>query len=115
MIILRLPLPPLANRYWRNYRGRMVVSAEAKAYREEVGWFFRQEGWVPLRGAVGVNIRIYRARRSGDIDGFLKILLDAMQGHAFEDDSQIVELHAFRFDNKDNPHVDVIVWQVNSD
>ncbi len=33
---LVLPYPPSVNHYWRSYRGRVVLSAEGRAYREDV-------------------------------------------------------------------------------
>jgi len=34
--MLTLPYPPSINHYWRNFRGRMVISREGRAYREDV-------------------------------------------------------------------------------
>ena len=33
-VILTLPVPPSSNRWWRNYRGRMVKSSAARDYQE---------------------------------------------------------------------------------
>lgn len=114
---ITLPFPPSANRYWRMFRNRMTVSAEARAYQLEV-FFQVVEGHdgipQPIDGPVAVTLRVYRPRRSGDLDNRLKVVLDAMQGLLYHDDSQIVELHAHRFDDPDCPRVEVDVIQYSS-
>ena len=92
-----LPLPPSANRYWRAFRGRTVVSADAKAYKHDV--------WL-------VGQHAYRARKAGDLDNMQKVLLDSLTGIAYNDDAQIVELHSWRHDDKGNPRVEVEIRQV---
>lgn len=111
---ITLPYPPSANRYWRNYRGRMVTSAEARAYKDEVGWLAKQAGIEHLDGSVVLYVDIYRPRRSGDLDNWLKVLLDALQGVAYEDDTEVVELHARRLDDRNDPRVEVEVRAVGS-
>lgn len=108
-----LPEAPAANRFYRNFRGRMVKSPVAARYQSEISTLCalaaREKRFraLPLVGHLAVTIRWYRGRRSGDLDGRLKVLLDAMQGTVYDNDSQIVELHAFRFDDKFNPRMEV--------
>lgn len=109
MMTLTLPLPPSANRYWRNYRGRMVVSDEAKTYKLAAGWTAKAQGAELLDGEVSMVMKFYRARKSGDLDNKIKVTLDALQGVIYADDSQVVELHAYRYDDKDNPRVEIVV------
>lgn len=104
-----LPYPPSANRYWRNVNGRMVVSASARAYKEEVGWMIRPKVKDPLPGDIYVRVRIFRPRKIGDLDNTLKVLLDSLKGIVFLDDEQVVEIRANRFDDKANPRAEVIV------
>jgi crossover junction endodeoxyribonuclease RusA len=110
-IKVTLPLPPSANRYWRNWRGRMVVSAEAQQYKQDVGDVCRHHSIEPMAGAVSVQIDVYRARKAGDLDNFLKVAGDSLIGHAFHDDSQVVEIIARRFDDKQNPRLEITVKQ----
>lgn len=106
---ITLPLPPSANRYWRNFRGRMVVSAEAKAYKEQAAWLAKVGGYTMLDGALSLSVEVYRQRKAGDLDNFLKILADSLQGIIYANDSQIVEIHARLFDDKANPRAVVSV------
>jgi crossover junction endodeoxyribonuclease RusA len=105
----QMPYPPLANRYWRNFRGRMVLSPEAREYRARAAYDALSQGIRPIDGPVAVIVDVYRPRRRGDLDGALKCLLDTLQGVAYENDAQIVDLHARRFDDKANPRVVVTV------
>lgn len=109
MITIELPYPISANRYWRNFRGRMVVSAEAKAFKEQVGWIARSLGAEMLAGALSMSVDIYRPAKRGDLDNTLKVTIDSLQGIFYENDSQIVEIHARLFDDKKNPRAIVSV------
>lgn len=112
MITIQLPLPPSANRYWRMFRGRMVVSAEARAYKTEAGWIAKASGAEVLTGPVVLSIDVYRERKSGDLDNKIKVILDSLQGQLYLNDSQIVEIHARLFDDKKNPRAIVTVGNV---
>ena len=103
-----LPLPPSANRMWRKGKyGQLYKTPVAKVYHQEVGWIVRASGMSVLDGDIVVTMRFYRARKSGDLDNRIKLLLDSLQGVAYHDDKQVIELHAFRFDDKDNPRIEV--------
>lgn len=106
-IALTLPPPVLANRYWRKFKNRMVISAEAKAYKAHVALLARTSGAVLLTGDISVRLDVYRGAKRGDLDNKIKVVLDALQGICYADDKQIVEIHALRFDDKKNPRVEV--------
>lgn len=105
---LILPEPPSSNRYWRNFRGRMVKSAEGRAYCHLVA-SLKHDTRDPYVLPLTVSIRWYRSRRAGDLDNRAKVVLDAMQGVVYLNDSQIVELHMYRHDDKKDPRVEVEV------
>lgn len=112
MIRFTLPYPPSSNVYWRTFRNRVVVSAEAKAYKRDAAIEARRQGVPKLLGKVGVRLHVYRPQKSGDLDNRFKVALDALNKVAWEDDDQVVELHGYRRDDKDNPRVEVAVWTV---
>lgn len=109
MIKLTLPSPPSANRLWRNCRGVMVKSAEARQYVLDVAVLARAARIRPLDGEVSVMIAVYRPRKAGDLDNKIKIILDSLQGLAFMDDNQVVRIEAMRFDDAKHPRVEVRV------
>lgn len=106
-----LPLPPSANRYWRKTKsGRVYVSDEASGYIAEISFILRRI--KPLTGDVAMTVRIYRERKSGDLDNRLKILFDSLRGLLYLDDDQITEIHAFRHDDKDNPRAEIEITEL---
>ena len=108
---LVLPPPPAANRYWRSItirgQARVVLSREARVYREQVKLLL--SGRKPIVGPIAVTLHWFRERRSGDLDGRIKVLLDALQEGAIENDSQVVELHAYRAEDPARPRVEVAI------
>ncbi len=114
MITITLPYPPSANRYWRMVKGRIIVSAEAKAYKMRVGLMCAASKLRPLVGDVSLSVEVYRPAKRGDLDNTLKILQDSLRGFAFVDDSQVVEIYARRGDDKDNPRAVVTVGQIDT-
>lgn len=113
MITLTLPNPPSANRYWRRAGRHIHKSAEAKAYQEAVAWL--AHGVQPLQGEVAVHLAWYRPAKRGDLDNRIKVILDALNGVAYEDDKQIVKIIAERHDDKHEPRVEVVVSLAGED
>lgn len=114
MIVLTLPYPVSANRYWRSFvprghqRAIVTLSDEAKAYKEHVNLLAWQQGVrAPMLGRVRVHIALYphrpldwakRARKDPDwadgvqcldLDNCRKVLFDSLKDVAFEDDKWV--------------------------
>lgn len=118
-LVVTLPYPVSANRYWRS---RVViptdgsdpfvqnyVSREAEIYKEHVGWLLKAKGVREvLPGRMTVHIRLYphrpqnyrtRMRKLGDLwddtvqrldlDNARKVVYDALKDVAFGDDKCI--------------------------
>jgi len=98
IIEITLPWPPSVNTYWRNFDGRMIISARGREYRETVGdQMILQKMVKHFKGQLRVEIEAYRPdKRRRDLDNLLKATLDGL-AHAgvYEDDSQIVDLHIY--------------------
>lgn len=116
MTTLVLPYAISANRYWRTVvngkRTMMVPTTEAKAFRAEVAWLARAAGLrTPSTGWIVLDMTLHppepkdavdRIRRLGpswhmhcrclDVDNAIKVTVDALQGVAYANDSQVVEL-----------------------
>ena len=118
-VVLVLPYPISANRYWGERmvpaaKGRpgfvqRYITPEARAYREQVAASARAAGVLqPFPGRVFVGLQLYphrpqdwatRMRKLGeawddsvqciDLDNARKVLLDALNGVAFVDDGRI--------------------------
>ena len=111
-ILITLPYPPSANRYWRSYRGRVVKSEEARAYQQKAGWIAKTSGFDCTSNNVSLTLRVYRPAKRGDLDNTLKILVDSLKGIIYQDDEQVTIIHAERYDDKHNPRVDLLVEEL---
>ena len=87
-------------------RGVMVKSDEARQYVQLVGLVARSKGYRPQEGDVKITLDFYRPRKAGDLDNRIKIVLDGLQGSAFINDSQIVEIVARRHEDPARPRVE---------
>jgi len=105
-----LPVPPSANRYWQVANNRIIVSSEASSYKQQV--YIQLREYEPLRNNVGVNFTVFRPYKRGDLDNFTKVMFDALKGLVWLDDSQVVEIHSFRADDKNNPRVEFLVYEM---
>jgi crossover junction endodeoxyribonuclease RusA len=110
MYSLTLPFPPSLNHYLRRTPHGVYQTPEAVAYKEEAAYTARLAGVQPLEGEVVVVLDVYRPAKRGDLDNYAKLALDAMNRILWHDDSQIVEIHAHRFDDKHNPRVEISAW-----
>ncbi len=106
-IKLILPYPPTVNSLYADFRGRRITSAAGRRFKADVAILARQQGAKLLDGDLSVTFRVFRPKRIGDLDNRLKASQDALKGICFTDDRQITEIHAFRFDDKSNPRIEI--------
>jgi len=104
-----LPFPPSTNNLYATVRGRRVLSAEGRRFKQAAAAMALSAGVRPLTGDVSVALDVYRPRRAGDLDNTIKATLDALKGIAWADDSQVTRIVATRFEDKRNPRVDAMV------
>ena len=91
MLELSLPYPPSANKAWRTYKGRMLISREGRLYRQRVRTLLAALALRPTPERLALSLDVYPPdRRRRDLDNVQKALLDALAiGGAYRDDSQI--------------------------
>lgn len=102
-----LPVPPSVNHYLKRTRYGVTLTDKAREFKDIVRYTVKG---MKLEGNVRMEVKYYRPRRAGDIDGPLKLVQDSLQGILYENDKQIIELHVYRFDDKENPRIEVTVW-----
>lgn len=94
---LLLPWPPSMNRYWRNVRGRVLISREGRDYRAAVA---QAVAGAATFGAKRIAVSVHASppdRRRRDLDNLGKACLDALQAAGlYADDSQIDQLSFWR-------------------
>ena len=141
-VVLVLPYPISANRYWatRVIRSRetgrtmatMYVTSEAVAYKADVGWRAKRAGLrIPLDGRVAWHIRLFpqrpqdwakRAQRNPDgwdddvrcidLGNCEKVLADALNGIAWLDDKQIRRTVLERMEPDGQARVEVTIGRL---
>ena len=92
----RLPWPPSLNRYYRTWKGRVLIAEDGRKYRKTVG----KLAMVNRFGNFGnkrIKVEVEALppdRRRRDLDNLYKGVLDSLQ-HAgvYDDDGQIDDLH----------------------
>ena len=120
-ISLILPWPPSVNRIWRSVGGRVLLSAEGRAYRQVVAAaVLEQRGppLGPLTGRLSMAIRVYPPdRRRRDVDNLAKAILDAIEhaGSVYENDSQIDHLSIHRCAVEKPGRLQIQIWEHETD
>jgi len=95
-----LPVPPASNRYWRRAGTRLYKGEEARTYQADLTARLTKLKRKPYRPPVTVDVTLiwYRGRKQGDLDGRVKVILDAMQAEGkygiYENDNQVRRLVA---------------------
>lgn len=115
LVILGAPVSSTnSSRILRSRAGRPFVLKSAAAMRWQksaisqltaaVDWHHGEMIHCPL----AVTLRVYRKRKSGDLDNFAKAALDALQRSGWiANDRQVVELHMYRADDATNPRIEL--------
>lgn len=110
------PWPPSLNRIWRNYRGRVVLSAEGRAYSAALANCLPPGRVEPMTGRIVMYAWFHPptsyGRRAWDIANREKIFCDALtKQRIWLDDSQIDELHLARSTPVTNGSVDILIQE----
>ena len=96
---LQLPLPPSMNTYWRNFRGRTILSQGGRDYKLAVQEYVTVNK-IPSFGDARLQaiITIFpRDRRKQDLDNRLKSLLDSLENAGiYDSDSQFDKIEIAR-------------------
>ena len=89
----------------------MYMTAEGKALKLQYQWEARAQWKGPkLEGDIGVSVTFYFAtKRKRDLDNQNKLILDALTGILWGDDSQIAELCLRRTYDTNRPRIEVAV------
>lgn len=105
MTSIVLPYPPSVNRYWRQFRGRAILSAEARAYHARCLSIVRAVG---TPGPIQVHLIAYPPdKRRRDLDNILKAINDALVRCGLIDDDSMIRRQCQEWGpvDRENPRV----------
>jgi crossover junction endodeoxyribonuclease RusA len=117
-IELTLPVPPSVNHQYATVNGRRLLSAKGRAYKDLVGQqILVALAQSPHRGTLGRLLRqaslslsihfFFASALRRDTDGGLKIAQDALCEGLGLNDNRVVEIHLYRFQDRNNPRMDI--------
>lgn len=96
---LRIPDEPIAKGRPRVYKGHGITPTRTRQAEQHIRQLFRQQypRRQPFHTPVCVDLAFWmRKRGRPDIDNLIKLVSDALNTLAYDDDQQIVEIHATR-------------------
>lgn len=80
----------------RGRKAYVYTPPKTREYERLVGWAAKSAGCRPVEGPVSVTLSVYAKGRL-DADNIAKSILDSLNGVAYEDDDQVVELHIWKY------------------
>jgi crossover junction endodeoxyribonuclease RusA len=103
-----VPGPPVGKERPRLGKGRVYTPSRTKAYEQRVQAYALQAQVKPIKGPVKMEIHCYYpdARRR-DIDNTSKAAMDALNGIAYADDSQVAELLTTKRIDRGDPRIEI--------
>ncbi len=118
MEIINLKGNPIStnNCYYHAGRGVTFLTSKAKALKEDYRWQAKQQFKKKiLTGELEVIIRFYfGTKRKYDWDNFHKLSMDALTGIVWADDSQIQRATVEKFYDKQNPRIEIEVFELDA-
>ena len=109
-----LPQPPSVNHYTKASRyGGRYLSKDAVAFKQDARRIIAVHApQEPSKNRLVVKVIFgFKDDRRRDLDNFLKVTLDSLQGIVFADDSQIDVLLAKRGNKVAGGQVTVKIWE----
>jgi len=98
-VMFSVPGPQVAtNAAYRAGRGRYWMTDDGVEFKDRIRHFAKQamRGRIPYTGEVAVVLDLHYRTRRNDIDGPIKLILDALQGIAYANDRQVGALTVYK-------------------
>lgn len=96
----------------KNGKAMSYTPKKTRDYEQLIGWSWR--GPRRFEGAVKITAKVIEGKgHPGDLDNYVKTLLDGLNGVAWVDDRQVVGIDASIIRGDERPGLDVIVegWE----
>jgi Holliday junction resolvase RusA-like endonuclease len=99
-------LPPSVNKmYCYTRKGGLYLHPDVIAFKTNISNILKERkelAFIRSIKNIKLNITFYMKNRNNDIDGPIKVLLDAMNKIVYDDYKQIIELHINKVICKEN-------------
>ena len=104
LIKIVAPIKPVPFKRVMTSGKRRFNSARYSQFKDALGFFALKamHGQEPLQGAIKLSAEFYKRRKGiltgqwGDVDNFLKAVLDSLNGICYLDDGQVVQVSAVK-------------------
>ena len=107
------PIPKQRPRLGR--KGQVYTPPKTAQWEMMVGYSCRlaMRDRQPFKRDVCLSVNCFRSDyRAVDLDNLVKAVSDGLNGVAYKDDNQVVELHAYLFKGCEVPRVEVAVSEI---
>lgn len=97
--------------YTHNRYGKRILTKKARVHKEAIAWEAKEQVGAkkPLAGVLSVEVHWYMPdNRRRDLDN-IKMVLDALTGVLWVDDSNIFQLRMFKYIDKDKPRFEISI------
>jgi Holliday junction resolvase RusA-like endonuclease len=88
--------------YCHTKKGGLYLHPDVIAFKTNISNILKELVFIRSIKNMKLNITFYMKNRNNDIDGPIKVLLDAMNKIVYDDDKQIIELHVNKVVCKEN-------------
>lgn len=93
-IVLKGRIPSVNHIYSRGKNGT-YLNSNGREFKSILGWTARKNKVLKLEGNVKLYFEWHSMKKGqGDLDNKCKVIQDGLNGIAYIDDKQIIELHA---------------------
>lgn len=113
-VVVVIDVPPSVNHSYRVVNGKIKATPEMADYKKRMRYhLLHQKNVNHIDGDVEFSAKIYRRVASGDIDNYLKAILDGLSGNCYADDKQVKRIGMVELlDDPKFPRVEVILTKI---
>lgn len=86
-----------------------------KDFKATVAEICEAAAFEPFDCDVVFKMTVFRPRKVGDTDGYLKSAIDSLTGYAYHDDKQVASIQIDRDDDKTNPRAEIEIFEAESE
>jgi crossover junction endodeoxyribonuclease RusA len=104
------------NCYYHAGKGVAFITQKAKALKNSYASQLKEQyTGKPLSGELTIHIKLFFGdKRKRDWDNYHKLSQDSMNKIVFEDDNQISKATVERFYDKDNPRIEIAIYETET-